>query len=318
MHVGFAVPQIAEPQFLPRLRAFLEFADCAGFDSLWVYDQPIGASPTLEPITLLAYMAEVTQRVSIGTAVLIAGLRDPLVLAAAIAAIDRVSVGRLILGVGLGRHRSYFRSVGAPVERLDDSLAVTVERLREAWAGTSPSHGTDSFRIPAVAQPFPPVIVGGRTRRALQEAATSCADGWVGEGASSTTAFMEQADVVRSHRAKSEARRFQIGKRLFVCFDPSMSRARRRARRWFSRFYGDPELAERVAVIGDAAAITYELHLLNEAGADFVIVSPTWDALQVAIAIADALPPSLELPPVLGVDSDHQERSFNPHQRVGR
>ena len=74
--------------------------DEAGLD-LWVGDS-IVAKPRLEPLTTLAYLAAITQRARLGTAVLLPALRQPTVLAHMLANIDQLSHGRLVLGLGVG------------------------------------------------------------------------------------------------------------------------------------------------------------------------------------------------------------------------
>ena len=72
-------------------------ADRAGYDAVWVGDS-IVAKPRLEPLTTLAYLAGITSRVRLGTAVLLPALRHPVVLAHQIANVDQISRGRVVLG----------------------------------------------------------------------------------------------------------------------------------------------------------------------------------------------------------------------------
>src|SRR5438045_8453300 len=76
-------------------------ADAAGYDAVWVGDSVV-AKPRLEPMTTLAYMAGITERVRLGTAVLLPALRHPVVLAHEIANVDQISRGRLVLALGGG------------------------------------------------------------------------------------------------------------------------------------------------------------------------------------------------------------------------
>src|ERR687886_1995947 len=76
-------------------------ADQAGLDAFWVGDSVV-AKPRLEALTTLAYLAAITSRVRLGTAVLLPALRQPVILAQLIANVDQISGGRLVLGVGVG------------------------------------------------------------------------------------------------------------------------------------------------------------------------------------------------------------------------
>src|SRR5499427_9402754 len=76
-------------------------ADQAGYDAIWVGDS-IVAKPRLEAVTTLAYIGAMTERVRLGTAVLLPALRQPVVLAHQLANVDQLTHGRLVLGLGVG------------------------------------------------------------------------------------------------------------------------------------------------------------------------------------------------------------------------
>src|SRR5438067_5076558 len=101
------------------LLAMAERAESAGFDSVWIGDS-ITARPRHEPLTLLAAVAARTKRVSVGTAVLLPALRNPVVLAHVVGTLDRVAEGRTILGVGIAADnpsiRREFAAAGVPFE----------------------------------------------------------------------------------------------------------------------------------------------------------------------------------------------------------
>ena len=82
------------------LLALAERAERAGFDSIWIGDS-VTARPRHDPMTLMAAVAARTTRVEIGTAVLLPALRNPVLLAHQWATLDRISEGRVILGVGI-------------------------------------------------------------------------------------------------------------------------------------------------------------------------------------------------------------------------
>ena len=97
MHRGFA--------------SYLERAEELGFEGGWALEQTIGQAPLIAPMELLAYAAACTSRLRLGVAVLITSLHDPLQLASAVTAVDRLSHGRLDLGVGSGGGFRPFRGV---------------------------------------------------------------------------------------------------------------------------------------------------------------------------------------------------------------
>jgi alkanesulfonate monooxygenase SsuD/methylene tetrahydromethanopterin reductase-like flavin-dependent oxidoreductase (luciferase family) len=122
---GFLLPtrEIVMTQEVPNFRQILDLAEHAealGFDSVWVGDSVL-ARPRFEALTTLAAVAARTQRVKLGTAVLLPMLRQPVVLANEVANLDHVAGGRLILGVGIGNNNpavaQEFAACGVPIAR---------------------------------------------------------------------------------------------------------------------------------------------------------------------------------------------------------
>ncbi len=104
-------------------------AEAAGYDAVWVGDS-IVAKPRLEALTTLAYLAGITTRVRLGTAVLLPALRHPVVLAHQIANVDQISRGRVVLGLGVGWSLRPPSASGRPV-------APTTSVGCAAWKSTS-------------------------------------------------------------------------------------------------------------------------------------------------------------------------------------
>ena len=82
------------------LGSVVDLLESSGFDSLWMSDRVVGAA--LDPIAALAYAAGRTERLKLGTNVLVLPGRDPFLMARQLAAIDQLSGGRLLPAVGLG------------------------------------------------------------------------------------------------------------------------------------------------------------------------------------------------------------------------
>jgi probable F420-dependent oxidoreductase len=161
-------------------------AESLGFDSAWVSEHH-GASdgylPSLLP--MLAAFACATERMILGTGVVLAPLHDPVRLAEDAAVVDNLSGGRLVLGLGLGWRDEEFRMLriqrGQRAARLDETIDV----LRSAWSGERFTHHGRVFdyeRIrvtPPPAQPGgPPIFLGGYAERALRRAGR-LADGYI-------------------------------------------------------------------------------------------------------------------------------------------
>jgi probable F420-dependent oxidoreductase len=137
-----------------------------------------------DPLATLSYLAAKTSTIRLATHVLVLGYHHPLEIAKRYGTLDRVSDGRLILGVGVGSLQEEFELLDAPFDdrgaRADDAIRA----LQAAWARPEPSYAGkfyafDGFVVdPLAVNPHTPVWVGGRTSRSLRRA-VELADGWV-------------------------------------------------------------------------------------------------------------------------------------------
>jgi len=137
--LGLYTGQRASASTRPRYRdaiALARAAEEAGFDAFWVsehHGMDDGYLPS--PLALLAAIAAVTERITLGTGLVIAPLHHPLRIAEDAAVVDQVSGGRLVLGLGIGYVDHEFRMFDSPWSQRGARLAETVEVLRRAWTG---------------------------------------------------------------------------------------------------------------------------------------------------------------------------------------
>jgi alkanesulfonate monooxygenase SsuD/methylene tetrahydromethanopterin reductase-like flavin-dependent oxidoreductase (luciferase family) len=164
-------------------------AEDLGFDSVWAGDS-LTARPRFEPLALLAAVAAATESVTVGTAALIAPLRHPLLAAHAIATVDRLAAGRLVLGLGAGfpapATEAEFTAAGVPFAQRHGRLLETVRLWRALWGAAPADRFTGEHwqltgigGLPGPARPGgPPLWLAGAGPRALREAGRSF-DGWL-------------------------------------------------------------------------------------------------------------------------------------------
>lgn len=123
--------------------------DEAGMD-LWVGDS-IVAKPRLEPLTTLAYMAAITRRARLGTAILLPALRQPTVLAHALANLDQLCQGRLVLGLGVGWKlpaiEREWEACGREHKRRTKDLEEHVIVWRKLWSGEPVTYEGNGFKL---------------------------------------------------------------------------------------------------------------------------------------------------------------------------
>ncbi|CAN5901388.1 LLM class F420-dependent oxidoreductase [soil metagenome] len=150
----------------------------AGFDGLYVSDHP-GSGPA--PFVALAAAAAVTERIQLGTAVVNAGMWDPVALAGEVATLDVVSGGRAVLGVGAGHTPQEWTATGRPYPSPGarvDRMTELVQATRALLSGETVSHGGHHITLvdAALTDPRPvrdpvPLYIGGNGTRVLRFAA---------------------------------------------------------------------------------------------------------------------------------------------------
>lgn len=274
--------------------------DGADVDSAWVMDHVFGTA-CLEPLSALAYAAATTDRVRLGTAVLVGGLRNPVHLAQATAAVDRLSGGRLTLGLALGANRDDYPAFGLPGERRAERFAEGVALLQRLWTEPVISfHGRffaveDAVLEPKPAQrPRPPIWLGGHVPAALERAVT-LGDGFIGAGSSSPERFRSELEAVREllARAGRDHEGFTVAKRVYLAIDDDSARARDRLQEHLDAIYRGACAAEDVAVYGSVGACLQHLAELVELGVGCLILNPLFDEVRHLELVSSELSPAL-------------------------
>jgi probable F420-dependent oxidoreductase len=247
MKLGLAVPHYdvsfpdRRPATFERIARYAELAESLGFSQLWVSDHfwldlqryggPAGRQGTPECWTTLSALATRTSRIRLGTLVLAAGFRPPTLLAKMAATLDRLSGGRLDLGLGAGWNRTEFVENGLQFPRPSERLAMLEEALGvlDALLGSAGApasfHGRffSADQAPVVPGPLqrprPPLWVGGSGDRLLGVVARA-ADGWNLCWSVTPEAYRERVAVLeaacrRAGRRPQEVRR-SLGLNMLV------------------------------------------------------------------------------------------------------
>jgi alkanesulfonate monooxygenase SsuD/methylene tetrahydromethanopterin reductase-like flavin-dependent oxidoreductase (luciferase family) len=190
MKVGFGLittqrvpgdPRGDDADLYAEALATAEECERLGFDSIWVSEHHFlddGYMAALMPVC--AALAARTSRIEIGTGVLLAPLHDPIRLAEDAAAVDLISRGRLILGLGKGWRQEEFDGVAAPTTATHRTLEATIQTLRDAWGpGLATGRGTAVPVTPKPPRPGgPPIWIGAGSEQAIRRAAR-IADGFL-------------------------------------------------------------------------------------------------------------------------------------------
>lgn len=180
------------------IKIVAEQAESAGLDSVWAADHivlPTGTSsyypydtegqfliasqlPFLDQFSALSYVAGITSRIKLGTAVTLVPLRHPLALAKTTASIDVLSDGRFIFGVAAGWLEEEFTALGLDFRKRGPILDESLDVIMKSWTCASVDHQGPQFNIEGAASfphpiqdPHPPIWVGGHTKVSMHRAA---------------------------------------------------------------------------------------------------------------------------------------------------
>ena len=129
-----------------------------------------------DPLIWLSYVAAATKKIRLATGVMILPQRNPLVTAKAVATLDRLSKGRMILGIGSGWLEEEFDALGVSFDDRGDRTDEYLEAMKQAWASDTANYGgkfvnfSNVYSRPQPASGHVPIIVGGHSRRAARRA----------------------------------------------------------------------------------------------------------------------------------------------------
>ena len=267
MKVGVQLPEVEREVRRDELAAMAHAAEELGLDSLWVGDHLLYRDPDRGPWdcwTTLAWLAGITERVELGPLVACTAFHPPGVLARQAAAVDELSNGRLVLGVGAGWNQVEFQAFGLPFDHHVSRFEEAFEIVRRLLAGEHVTysgrfhHVDDAVLLPPPAR-RPKLMIGANAPRMLSIALPHV-DSWntwftrYGNTVEGFAAHNAEIDVA-AERAGRDPATLERSACVFVALEGAGSRQ------------NDESLP---AVRGDELAA--HLHALEEAGADEAIL----------------------------------------------
>jgi probable F420-dependent oxidoreductase len=201
--LGVALPHFGPTASPQAIIGVARKAESLGMASVWVLDRllwpmeprskypgnPRGELPgpmqnTYDPFVVLSFAAAHTEKLLLGTSVLVAAYRSPAVTAKMSATLDLLSGGRLILGLGVGWSADEFMAAGSGLRERNQQSDEFIQVLRELWHSEECSFEGTYYRVPRSVflpkprqKPAPPIWIGGNSPRAMRRVATY-GDGW--------------------------------------------------------------------------------------------------------------------------------------------
>ena len=212
---GINTGACAEPQTAAKVAVA---AEQIGVESLWTAEHvvlpdpreaPSPADPDtafLHPSTLLAYIANVTDEIKLGTGITLIAQRNPVVLAKEMGSLDVISSGRLLLGIGAGYLHQEFSALGVDFSSRGAKTDESIEIIRTLWNKANPEYQGKFIQFKNIqAQPRPlqaggpPIIIGGTSPAALRRTVTH-GNGWYGFAldVETTKSVLENLEIAKS------------------------------------------------------------------------------------------------------------------------
>jgi len=261
-------------------------AESLGLDSVWIGDSVL-AKPRLESFTVWAAILAATERVQVGTAVLLAVLRHPVMLAQSLATLDCMFPGRVLPGMGVGRPdlKFEFETLGVPLNERARRFSETVEIVKLLMKEPKASYSGKHFSLndvelePRPATPGgPPVWISSNLVESGLRRVARFADGWI---TNSITADIYRQCWERIMAHAEEAGRAEAVSKIPQCLyvtiniNPDGKKAEKECGEYLSKYYHKSfeEIQKQLLVIvGDGARVEDQLRAYADAGANVFVV----------------------------------------------
>ena len=256
---------------------FAKKCDAMGIHSLWIIDRV--AYDNLEPLTVLSAAAGATEKIRLGTSVLLPALRHPTLLAKTVATLDFVSNGRVTLGIGFGSRENDFSAVEIPYERRGSRAAEAIQLMKRIWAEDNVMYRGKFFNVqnltigPKPIQNSIPIFTGGSAEIALKRAGT-LADGYIC-GSSAIADFPAIWEKIAGYAAKAGRNPNQIEKAslAFMAINDDKAKAVKTVEDYTMRYYGRIRTpVEPVSIVGNPDQCVEKINYFFSKGLDTLII----------------------------------------------
>jgi probable F420-dependent oxidoreductase len=257
---------------------FAKKCESMGAHSMWTIDRV--AYDNLEPLTILAAAAGATERIRLGTSVLLANLRHPSHVAKIVATLDFISNGRVILGLGFGSRESDYNAVEVPFEHRGSRAVEQVKLMKRLWTEANVTHKGRFYNVEnlsvgprPVQKPHPPIWTGGSAEVALKRAGT-WADGFIC-GSSAIADFPATWEKISGYAKAAGRDPSKIAKAslTFMAINDDHDKAIKTVEDYVMRYYGRlrADVAD-TSLIGTPAAIIDRIGSFLSKGLDTLII----------------------------------------------
>jgi probable F420-dependent oxidoreductase len=277
-HIGLAWVNPAPLTKPENVVNFAKKCEAMGCQSMWTIDRI--AYDNLEPLTVLAAAAGATQKIRLGTSVLLGNLRHVSHVAKVVSTLDFISNGRVTLGLGFGSRENDYKAVEIPFEHRGSRAVEQVQLMKRLWTEDNVTFKGKFYSVEnlsvgpkPIQKPHPPIWTGGSAEVALKRAGT-WADGFIC-GSSAIPDFPSTWEKIAGYAraAGRDPNRIRKAGLTFMAIHDDQSKAVRAVEDYVMRYYGRLRAdVANTSLVGSPAAIAERLGAFLSRGLDTLII----------------------------------------------
>jgi probable F420-dependent oxidoreductase len=277
-HIGLAWVNPAPLTKPENVVNFAKKCEAMGCQSMWSIDRV--AYDNLEPLTVLAAAAGATQKIRLGTSVLLGNLRHASHVAKIVSTLDFISNGRVTLGLGFGSRENDYKAVEIPFEHRGSRAVEQVQLMKRLWTEDKVTFEGKFYNVEnlsvgpkPIQKPHPPIWTGGSAEVALKRAG-SWADGFIC-GSSAIPDFPSTWEKIAGYARAAGRDPNKISKAglTFMAIHDDQSKAVRAVEDYVMRYYGRLRAdVANTSLVGSPAAIAERMGAFLSRGLDTLII----------------------------------------------
>ena len=277
-HIGLAWVNPAPLTKPENVVHFATSCEAMGCHSMWTIDRV--AYDNLEPLTILAAAAGATQKIRLGTSVLLGNLRHASHVAKIVSTLDFISNGRVTLGLGFGSRESDYKAVEIPFEHRGSRAVEQVQLMKRLWTEDSVTFKGKFYNVEnlslgpkPIQKPHPPIWTGGSAEVALKRAGT-WADGFIC-GSSAIPDFPSTWEKIAGYARANGRDPNKISKAglTFMAIHDDQNKAVKAVEDYAMRYYGRLRAdVANTSLVGSPAAVTQRIGAFLARGLDTLII----------------------------------------------
>jgi probable F420-dependent oxidoreductase len=277
-HIGLAWVNPAPLTKPENVVNFAKKCEAMGCQSMWSIDRV--AYDNLEPLTVLAAAAGATQKIRLGTSVLLGNLRHASHVAKIVSTLDFISNGRVTLGLGFGSRENDYKAVEIPFEHRGSRAVEQVQLMKRLWTEDKVTFKGKFYNVEnlsvgpkPIQKPHPPIWTGGSAEVALKRAG-SWADGFIC-GSSAIPDFPSTWEKIAGYARAAGRDPNKISKAglTFMAIHDDQSKAVRAVEDYVMRYYGRLRAdVANTSLVGSPAAIAERMGAFLSRGLDTLII----------------------------------------------